>query len=254
MNVFRTEKVYYRNPYATRQRTRWARRRPGVIAVAQSVAFPEGGGQLPDRGWARQGDRVVPFRDTQKVFGRPIFRNDFPRIQVEGEVQLHLEAPLPDDFDESQPLDVLIDVPRRAKLTRSHTAAHLVYLGLLAAVPSAKEAVRSCSIDPDGGRFDLRLGRLTAEQVEQVSQTALAWQRADHPIAIDALPGEPECRVWRSNGADIPCGGTHLPRTGLVGGLLLQRRGKGKDLERLYYALTDPLPEELVRLYEPEAP
>jgi alanyl-tRNA synthetase len=254
MSIFQTEKVYYRLPYATRQRTQWARREPGVIAVAHSVAFPEGGGQLPDHGELRQGGQVVPFRDTQKVFGRPVFRKDFPHIQVEGEVRLHLEAPLPDDFDESQPIDVLIDVPRRAKLTRSHTAAHLVYLGLLEAVPSAKEAVRSCSIDRDGGRFDLRLGRLTTEQVEQVFQTALAWQQGDYPIVLDALPGEPECRLWLSNGATIPCGGTHLPRTGLVGGLRIQRRGKGKDLERLYYTLTDPLPEELLQMYQSDTP
>jgi alanyl-tRNA synthetase len=249
MSYFCTERLYYRDTYSIRNQSPWRRRAPNVVALERSVAFPEGGGQLGDRGQLRQGERVVTFRDTQKMFGRSIFRPDFPVIQVEGEVQLHLDEPLLEDWDESRPVEVHLDAGHRAQLTRSHTAAHLVYLGILSLDAQAREAVRGCLIEPTGGRFDLRLDRLGEEQVERISAFASAWQEADYPIEIEALPGEPECRIWVCNGQRIPCGGTHLPRTGLVGALSVRRRSKGKNLERVYYSVSSPLPGEVLARY-----
>jgi len=249
MERFKSLKMYYQRPYVTRHHTRWGRRIASTIALEESIAFPEGGGQLSDIGFIQQAERTVAFNNSQKVFCRCVFRPDFPGIQVEGEVQLTLESPLTAEWEESQPIEVHVDPIRRAKLTRSHTAAHLVWIGLTTIIPNTKEAVRGCYIDPEGGRFDLRTERLGPDQVAKVLSVATSWAQADHPINLEELAEEPDCRIWEANGVRIPCGGTHLPRTGLVGPLNLQRRSKGKDLERIYYTLTNPLPEELLKMY-----
>ena len=208
-----------------------------VIAIGRSVAFPEGGGQLGDRGTIRQGDRVVAFRDTQKSYGRLIVRPDFPTISVDTEVQLILDAPMPDGWDDRRPVEITIDPERRAALTRSHTAAHLVYIGILEVEPGASGWVKGCFIEPAAGRFDLGIARMSPEQIEAIRRLAGEWQEADHRIDIEELPGEPECRIWVCNGRRIPCGGTHLESTGPVGALKVSRRSKGKNVERVYYSL-----------------
>jgi alanyl-tRNA synthetase len=251
MALIKTARTYYPQPFATSCTTAWQRRGPNVMVLVESVAFPEGGGQLPDVGLVRQGDRTAHFTDTQKVFTTKVFPKNFPPVQVGGEIHLTLDSELGPEWDDTQPIEVVIDHVRRAQLTRSHTAAHLVYIGLLEAVPGAKEGVCGCYIDIDGGRFDIKLDdHFTPEQVEVVARVASEWCGRDHPIEIEALPEEPDCRIWVSNGVRIPCGGCHLPRTGLVGQLKLQRRSKGKSMDRLYYTLLDPLPEEFLNLYE----
>jgi alanyl-tRNA synthetase len=135
-------------------------------------------------------------------------------------------------------------------VTRSHTAAHLVYLGILEALPGAASAVIGCYIEPTGGRFDLRSDTIGPEQVERIHTVASEWQQADHRIDIESLPGEPECRIWVCNGMRIPCGGTHLPSTGLVGPLHVRRRTKGTGRERIYYTVGESLPTEVDRLYD----
>jgi alanyl-tRNA synthetase len=237
VTIYRTDKLYYHDQYATRNETDWARRSPGVIALARSVAFPEGGGQLGDRGSIRQGDLVATFGDTRKTFGRCFLRADFPMIHVDTEVQLVLDQPLSDDWDERRPIEVVINADRRAALTHSHTAAHLVYLGILGVEPEAAARIKGCYIEPAGGRFDLALTRFSQDQVEEVNRIAADWQAADHHIDMEALPGEPECRIWVCNGRRIPCGGTHLERTGPVGAMSVRRRSKGSSIERVYYTL-----------------
>ena len=91
--------------------------------------------------------------------------------------------------------------------------------------------------------------RLTQGQVEEVGRIATNWQEADHLVDMEALPGEPECRIWVCYVRRIPCGGTHLERTGLVGAMSVRRRSKGKSIERVYYTLDSPTPAELLDRY-----
>lgn len=247
--LLNTNYLYYARPYATKCLTRWERRGPSTIAVLDSVAFPEGGGQLPDQGVVRQGNREAVFTDTQKHFTRTVFSKDFPPVEVDGEIHLSFNEELP-NWDEDLPVEVAIDAVRRAQLTRSHTAAHLIYLGIQSVLPSVELCIRSCRIDVDTGRFDVATPeRFSGEQLEIIYRTAFAWSDRDLPVFIDGVPHEPGCRVWACGGMRIPCGGCHLPRTGLVGRVSVSRRAKGKGLDRIYYKLLDPLPTELLNLY-----
>lgn len=251
MSLMKTKRVYHAHPYATSHTTPWERRGPKVIAIAESVAFPEGGGQQPDVGIVLQGDRTARFTDTQKAFTSTVIPKDFPAVKVGGEVHLELDTEIGPEWDDRLPVQIVIDRVRRAQLTRSHTAAHLVYVGLLEVMPAAKGGIRGCQIDVDGGRFDVQVDApFTAEQIEIVSRTVADWTGRDHAVQIETLPDDPDCRIWVCNGVRIPCGGCHLPQTGLTGRLKIQRRSKGRTMDRLYYTMQDPLPDEFLNLHK----
>ena len=63
--------------------------------------------------------------------------------------------------------------------------------------------------------------------------------RADLPIRSafsDTIAGR---RYWEVDGvARVPCGGTHLRRTGEVGRVVLKRRNPGKEKERVEIQLA----------------
>ena len=244
-----SQRLYYRWPWQTEAESAWELRGPAEIALSQSIAYPEGGGQLGDTGVVLQGGIQVRFTDTQKVFGRTVFRKDFPAIQVEGEVRLFLTEAVPSTWNSDTPIRVIVDLERRAGLVQSHSAAHLVYIGLMKVVDELETKVIGCRVDPGSGRFDLRDVRLSQEDLKQVSDVASDWHRADYPIVIGSLPDEPECRIWHSNGVDIPCGGLHLPRTGLVGSLTLRRKSQGKGVERIYYSLGSEFKVDVCGLF-----
>lgn len=249
MSLLVTKKVYYDNYYKTCHSTKWQRREGAVIAIDESIAFAEGGGQLGDKGRIRQGAQVAVFMDTQKYLGRHISRQDFPSILVENEIRLILEAPLDLTWDDTSPIVVEIDADYRAAISVSHTAAHLVYLGLLEVLGDVKSSVCGCHIEPSGGRFDLRHPALSVEQLTSVVEFVDSWRAADFAATLEALPGEPECLVWSANAVRIPCGGTHVPRTGLVGPMTVRRRTKGKGIERIYYSIVDAVPSEFRDMY-----
>lgn len=249
-SLINTSKVYYNNPYATRCSTTWTRRSSTTLALNESVAFPEGGGQLGDIGIVRQRETILQFVDTQKIGGKPVVRTDFPSINVGGEVALTLSDPGLEAFDENETVEVVIDTQRRAELTRSHTAAHLIWVGMMQTIENLHGIVRGCYIEPSGGRFDLQIEELTDDQIMEIAAIAQEWQLANHEINMEALADEPECRFWICNNVRIPCGGTHLSCTGLVGSMGVQRRSKGKNLKRVYYTLSEPAPAALLALYE----
>lgn len=238
MATLETTKLYYDRPNDYSNSSHWIERGPKTIAIYESIAYPEGGGQLGDQGVVVQGDLRKPFVDTQKHGGQQSTEPRFQSIKVGSEVRLTLDGDA-NVFDPDLPVTIEIDRKRRDQLTRSHTAAHLLYLAILDLKPEAKDAVRGCYISPEGGRFDFADQRFTAENIAHCLDFSDRWVNADHPIQVIALERESECRIWVCNGKEIPCGGTHLPSTGGVGSLQLKRKSKGRGIERIYYTLID---------------
>ncbi|SDM30380.1 metal-dependent hydrolase [Nonomuraea jiangxiensis] len=156
------------------------------------------------------------------------------------------EAPLP----VGEEVDLLVDAEFRAALSAGHTACHLAALALNAALADRwrKEAALDRLGHPDfdqaaidssrivpGGSVDVyRLGKslrkkgFTAEGldldkvVRQVNDLLGAWVAADAPVRLEVPgPGLTARRTWHCSlpdgEASIPCGGTHVSRTGELG-------------------------------------
>ena len=67
-----------------------------------------------------------------------------------------------------------------------------------------------------------------------LTQQAQALVDADHPIVSAFSDEASQRRYWEIDGfARVSCGGTHLKRTGEVGGLTLKRKNIGKGKERV---------------------
>ena len=64
---------------------------------------------------------------------------------------------------------------------------------------------------------------------------------ADREIVSAYSDACAERRFWEIDGfARVPCGGTHLRRTGEIGALTLRRKNPGKGKERIEITLREP--------------
>ncbi len=239
-----TRKLYYEDGLKVTTAARVARVGGGRVELDQTVAFPEGGGQEGDRGVIRTASgQNLRFVDTQKRLGRPLMLKDFPVINVDCIVE-HVvdeqDRDLLSELDVGDEVMVSIDVERRAWLTLSHTASHLVYMAAGGVRPDAVKYTKGCHIKPDSARFDFATSdRFTPDQVVAIAQRASDLAAADLPIRQYAHDEEPEAIYWECGSEVIPCGGTHLDRTGPVGRVLIKRKGLGRGLERLTLTFPD---------------
>jgi len=236
-----TKKLYYTEPKKLIAKSNWqSDKEPKQIILETSPAYPEGGGQIGDSGTVEQNGKMIKFLDTKKIgTGRKISRDDFPAITVGQNVALILEQEVPSEWDPQEPVIVSVDANKRHSLSRSHTAAHLLWLALGDSYGDLYSKVRGCHIVETRGRFDLLIKKPTNDELREIEAIIQKWVLADHAIEVVTLPDEPECRIWRSAGEDIPCGGTHLESTKGVGSLHLKAKNKGKSGIRVIYELID---------------
>lgn len=235
----RTDKLYYADPWLSRCASHVIKTDGDWVELDATVAYPEGGGQDSDRGLLTLGDgTTLRFVHAKKMYSHAVHLPGFPDIRVDGIVlhQIHADdrhrLPL---LTPGTAVSVSIDIARRAALSLSHTASHLLYLAIGIYRPDAASNTLGCHIKTDSARFDVRTeSRFTAEELVQIESTANRLVRDDLPIAVTAHPDIPDARSWHCAEQTIPCGGTHIERTGFVGPLAVRRRSLGKDKERIY--------------------
>lgn len=233
-----TRKLYYEDCYLVGCTAKIIRVGGDYLELDQTVAYPEGGGQEADHGVIYlDGGLALRFVDAKKMYGMPARLPDFPDVQVGG-VIWHLIAPedqpLMSHVREGQEVYVRIDAMRRAWLALSHTASHLLYLGVGAHRPDAVGATLGCHIKTDGARFDFSVeSRFLPEELTAITHTANELVQRGLPVEVLSDQAHPDARYWRCDGRTIPCGGMHLPNTATVGALRVRRKSLGTGKERL---------------------
>ena len=204
----------------------------GAIVLNQTVFYPAGGGQPGDRGILRVGtSEEIVIVDTQKAADGSILH-----VPVDG-------TKLP---QAGSPVSAEIDWDHRYRHMRTHTCLHLL-----------------CSLIPfpvTGGSISQDKGRLDFDMTETIDKAAIEnkLQRLiaeDHPVAfrwisdeemsanmelvrtMSVTPpmGEGQVRLVDVQGVDLqPCGGTHVARTGEIGGVRIGKvEKKGKHNRRV---------------------
>lgn len=233
-----TRKLYYEDYRLKSTEANVVAVKSGAIELDRTIAFPEGGGQEADHGRIITADgRVIRFNDTRKRYGRPLFLPEFPTINVDT-IIYHLvepeDEPILEGLAPGDTVQVQIDVDRRARLTLSHTASHLVYLATEQTRPDATANTRGCHIKEDSARFDFGVSdRFDAEQIERITAIAEGFVQRDAQVSVYPHPDEPEALYWECEGQVMPCGGTHLSHAGPIGRLAVRRKNLGKGTERL---------------------
>jgi len=138
--------------------------------------------------------------------------------------------------DEAVRID--LDWRRRYRLMRLHFAAELV-LEVANRRLSSPEKI-GAHIAEDKARIDFVWRGSVAPCLPGIAADVQAVVAADLPIQSAFSDEENERHFWRVEGfGEAACGGTHLRRTGEVGGFALKRRNVGKDKERIEISLDD---------------
>jgi alanyl-tRNA synthetase len=234
----KTHKRYYDDPLLGECVAQVVKVDGNYIELDATVAYPEGGGQDSDQGVIVLPDgRQVRFVHARRMYGNRALIPDFPDIQVDGIIEHVIhddDMALAALLTEGQHVVVLIDRLRRARLSLSHTASHLLYLGVMEVRPDAVAATLGCHIRPDAARFDFGIAdRFKSEEVTEIERLANALVSRGSAVRVYAHQQYSDARYWECEGNVIPCGGTHIQSTAAIGPMQISRKSLGKCKERL---------------------
>jgi alanyl-tRNA synthetase len=179
----------------------------------------------------------------EKCTGQRVNLPDFPDVQIGGIVE-HVVHPM--DVEQlgnlkyGDEVGVSIDTVRRARLSLSHTASHLLYLGVARIRPEAVAWTLGCHIRPDGARFDFGVDkRFTPEDVQAIEEIANDFVARGCAVLTYAHQDHIDARYWQCEGNIMPCGGTHIQNTAPIGNMVVRRKSMGSGKERLSCQFDD---------------
>lgn len=211
-------KVFWEDPYLSHLDTGVATVNGDEITLAATIIYAFSGGQESDAG---------------TIGGHPVLE-----ARTDGADILYR---LPADHG-LQPGDMVattINWERRYRLMRLHFAAEIV-LEIVYRDLGPIEKI-GAHIAAGKARIDFAREAPVTPELPSLTARANAIIAADLPITSafsDAATGR---RSWQVAGFDpVPCGGTHLKRTGEVGPITLKRRNIGKGKERIEIVLSEP--------------
>ena len=192
------------------------------VVLDSTPFYPEGGGQLGDRGLLVSAGGVFQVEDTQAASGAIVHSGSV----IEGELRR-------DDAIRAE-----VDLAWRAGVTRNHTATHLLHAGLRSILGQHVRQQGSFVAD-ERLRFDFtHLESAPRESLDEVESLVnglirenrpVEWRMTTYQQAIDdgalAFFGDKygaEVRVVEIGGEGTPfsaelCGGTHVGQTGELG-------------------------------------
>lgn len=212
----------------------------GGVVLDATVFYPAGGGQPGDSGWLDWDGRRLPIATAIKGQG-----DDIILVPSEPE-QL---PPLGAHITQS------LDWDRRHRFMRVHTALHLLSVVMPFAVTGGQISATHGRLDFDMPDAPQDREMMEAELNEYISMDARVseeWiSRADleaapqmiKTMAVKPPRGVEQIRLVRigeeTGWIDLqPCGGTHVARTGEIGGLRLGKiEKKGRLNLRVYVHL-----------------
>jgi Ser-tRNA(Ala) deacylase AlaX len=204
-------KVFWEDPYLTHLDTEIATVEGDDVTLTATIIYAFSGGQESDAG---------------TIAGHPVLS-----AQKSG-ADIVYTLPAGHGLSAGDAVATAIDWERRYRLMRLHFAAEIV-LEIVYRDLGPIEKI-GAHIAADKARIDFaRAAPITAE-LPALLQRASAVVAADLPITSAFSDEGAGRRYWQVPGFEpVPCGGTHLKRTGEVGPLILNRRNIGKGKERI---------------------
>ena len=206
-----TRKVFWEDPYLTDLDTNITSVKGNDITVEKTIFYALSGGQESDYGTI--GNSVVLQARKE---GKEIVYTIEDNHGLKPGDQVRMK----------------IDWDRRYKLMRLHFAAELV----LELVYKNFESIEKIGahIAQDKARIDFKWHDNISQFLPALKREARAIIEANQEIVSAFSDEENERRYWEVKGfSRVPCGGTHLKRTGQVGEIELKRKNVGKGKERI---------------------
>ena len=210
-------KLFWQDPYLTTLDTRVASVEGDQVTLEETIFYAFSGGQESDAG---------------TIGGRAVLeaRKDERDIRYTLAPGHGLKA--------GDPVTVEIDGARRRKLMRLHLAAEIILELAYQNLPGIQKV--GAHIAEDKARIDFEWPENISKLFPMMQKKAGALIAADHAI-VSAFSDEAcQRRYWEIDCfARVPCGGTHLKRTGEIGALTLKRVNIGKGKERIEIRVND---------------
>jgi len=220
--------------------------------------YGEQGGQVGDSGTIRtKGDTEFDVEDTQKL----------------GEAVLHVGTLDEGEISVGDTVEVLQTTIRRVNIMRNHTATHLLNLALREVLGHHVEQKGSL-VDESKTRFDFSHDKpVSPEELRQienrvnrrvvfdlpVNATVLPLAKAKEipgvravfgekypdPVRVVMIGAESPDRVTLDHSVEF-CGGTHMPRTGLIGYFkIISQEPVAKGIRRITAVTGKPAYEDI---------
>lgn len=239
---YETELVYLKDAYLTELETELIQTSEDetgspLLYLASTIFYPEGGGQPSDTGVIKGPNgtaRVIHARNQVGMVAH--------RCEIEGE------------FNPGDPLTLKLDWAERHANMRAHTAGHILHDALMRLPHPAdtfplKGNHKKLYVDYAGSPIPPEL----AAQLEQKCNEIITADVETTFWAVDSdelhricayvpanIPTDKPLRVVKIEGfAPMPCGGTHVKRTGEVGPMKILSIGMKKGVNHIKYQLGE---------------
>jgi alanyl-tRNA synthetase len=206
-----TKKLFWEDPYLTTIETVVESVFDDLVTLRETIFFVFSGGQESDTG---------------TIGGYPVLEARKSGLDL----QYILAAG--HELKRGDSVLVKIDWERRYRLMRLHFAAELILELVYRELGQVKKI--GAHIAPDKARIDFHWPQNISSLFPRLTSQAQALVDQDMEIISACSDESSQLRYWEVPGfARIPCGGTHLKRTGEVGNIMLKRKNIGKEKERI---------------------
>lgn len=236
----KTRKLYYEDVFLAECDAIVTQINDKGIVTDQTVAFPEGGGQIGDTGILILRGEEIPFQDTQKGLGEILHLNNFPSVQVNTPVIHVVEPEVKEKFRIGDKIKIRINVNRRIRTTVMHSGLHLVLMAARNFCPELSATIKGCSITEDSARLDFFTTlKFTPDNIADIEAMTQELIDKDLEVKTYVHEGQDEAWYWQCEDFICPCGGTHVTHTGCIGKVSVKRKNVGKTTERIILKLTE---------------
>jgi len=206
-----TKKIFWVDPYLTELDTIVQTVNGNQITVSETIFYAFSGGQESDYGTIG-GHKVLEARKD----GKEIFY-----------ILADNHTLKPGDI-----IKMIIDWNRRYKLMRLHFAAEVVLELVCDRFPDVIKV--GAHIAQDKSRIDFEWSQNISPFITSLQQEAQNIIDSNQEIISAFSDEDNERRYWKINEfSQVPCGGTHIKKTGEMGIIRLKRTNPGKGRERI---------------------
>lgn len=209
-------KVFWENPYQTTLDSKVALVNGNSIVPESTIIFSFAGGQESDKATMNGMPVIESRRDGHLIF-----------------------YTLPDNHGLSigDHIFMEIDWQRRLRLMRLHFSAELI-LELVTRKFGFEKI--GAHIAEHKARIDFLAPQSIAPALPELLEEFQAIVKNNAPIEKGYIDEVIQRRYWKiENFAQVPCGGTHVNKTGEIGQVSLKREKPGKGIERIEIRLCE---------------
>lgn len=205
------KKVFWEDPYITEIEAKVTSVNNNIITLDETIAYAFSGGQQSDSGTIG-GFQIIEANKEEKEIYYTIEQNHNLKF--------------------GQNVIVKIDWEKRYKLMKLHFAAEIILELVYQNYNHPKKIGANITVDKARIDFfwDGKISDIFPELINKANN--IIKSNLDIISAFD--DEENERRYWYIEGfAKVPCGGTHLRKTGEIGSISLKRNNLGSGKERI---------------------